>query len=93
MRTEVSAEIPAVQLERWLRRDIDLVEHILDGIEQESAEFREITAPRISVPEGQRDISGLQSYGKRRRNSASFPWTKESAYDNGVSPPRNRSVL
>lgn len=53
MRTEVSAEILAVQLERWLRGDIDLVEHILDGIEQESAEFREITAPKISVPEGE----------------------------------------
>ena len=32
MRTEVSAEILATQLERWLQGDIDLVEQILDGI-------------------------------------------------------------
>lgn len=64
MRTEVSTDILTVQLERWLHGDINLVEHILDGIEQEAPEPKEIAAPKISVPEGE-TLFFYGSKGKR----------------------------
>lgn len=53
MRTDVSAEILSDQLERWLRGDIDLVEHILDGIEQDNSEAENVALPKITAPEGE----------------------------------------
>lgn len=53
MRTEVSAEILALSLERWLLGNIDIVDHLLDGIKQDVSVTEEFSLPKITAPEGE----------------------------------------
>ena len=52
-RTEVSAEILTLQIERWLLGDIDLVDQILDGIEQDVSDAEDVSLSQITAPEGE----------------------------------------
>ncbi|MGN0683835.1 MAG: hypothetical protein ACI4JY_09180, partial [Oscillospiraceae bacterium] len=50
MRAEASAEIMAMQLERWLMGDMDIVEQILEGMNQQPPVTEEVYIPQVPAP-------------------------------------------
>lgn len=51
-RTEFTPELLALELERWLTGGIDLVEHILEGIEQDNSPSKGTIPPPHPMPAG-----------------------------------------
>lgn len=51
-RTEFTTELLALELERWLIGSIDLVEHILEGIEQDNFPYKGTVPPPRPMPAG-----------------------------------------
>ena len=64
LRTEVSPEILALQLQHWLMGDIDIVEHILDGIEQDISYSAELNMPSY-FPSSEETLFFYGDSGKR----------------------------
>ncbi len=66
LRAEISPAVLAVQLERWLLGDMDIVEQILDEIEQDTIPNETIGAPSAPFPTG----NTLFFYGDEGRRDA-----------------------
>lgn len=53
LHAELSADLLALQIERWLIGTVDLVEHILDGIDQSDSAAEAVALPVYPAPSGE----------------------------------------